>query len=387
VADQIGSVLREVNEIPGAQLKSALDDLTWNGVDQGKLEVRRMLAPAKDWLGNISSEAWNLCLPLVIYEIWSDRESHGLAVSAWGELSENERSATGVPKTDAARGYVASTMILLPQMRPYFVGVDELVVPGGPEPVEQQHLVAEDTDGSVVLSRVAGPLMPEPWRELPVEEALAYISLRYPERSFAAMNLSSGAGHPDALARYPKGDAHGLSGSDFRITLVGKNQLVDVATVGLIRGLGGGYFTGEPWRERAPREGFSAPARVTHVPPTTSAADAAFAELIALQSPARIADPYGDDATLERLGDLLAGSRIIVKKMHNVTPDWAKRRNVEVRVCSHLHDRFVIGRRGACLLGASLNGLGKQHSFIVMLDAAMQVHVAEVFELLWNASC
>jgi hypothetical protein len=238
VAAQIGSVLREVNEIPGAQLKSALDDVTWNGVDQGKLEVRRLVAPAKDGLGNISSEAWNLCLPLVIYEIWSDRESHGLAVSAWGELSENERAATGVPKTDAARGYVASTIILLPQMRPYFVGVDELVVPGGPEPVEQQHLVAEDTDGSVVLSRVAGPLMPEPWRELPVEEALAYISLRYPERSLAAMNLSSGAGHPDALARYPKQDAHGLSGSDFRITLVGKNQLVDVATVGLIRGLG-----------------------------------------------------------------------------------------------------------------------------------------------------
>jgi hypothetical protein len=124
-------------------------------------EVRRIEAPVSDWYGLASAEVWNLHVPLAVYELWDSREAHDQGRSRWAQLTEKERIASGI--NGAQLGYLGSTIVLVPQRSPYFVGVHHLVLPNGPQAWGELRIVSEVRDGAVVIARTAERLRIEPW--------------------------------------------------------------------------------------------------------------------------------------------------------------------------------------------------------------------------------
>lgn len=391
-----GRVSTHVEPLNVAEFGDVLDDETRRGILRSEQEIRRVELPVVDWYRVTSAEDWGLRVPTIMYEMWSSREANARARQVWASLTDEERDASGI--SAAVSGYLASTIVLVPQVRPYFVRHGDFVIPGGATQMGKLCLVSEVRDGSVILARTIGTLEPEPFKELELQERSKYLRLHYPRAALADLHAVSFDGNADGLAAYPR-EAHGKSGSDWRITVVGiEGQICDTVEVGLIRGIGDRYFTLEPWKDRAPTLGFSAPARVIHVPPSGDAADAAFDHLGRAGEPAAVCDPYAQTASLEKFKNTLRGGRLLTMKNRTKNPEkneetiediktWARDNDVTVRLAEEmLHDRFVIGPRRAFLVGTSLNGLGKKHAFIIELDTVMQHEVAHAFEVLWSSA-
>lgn len=359
-----------------------LDPSTRIGVESSKQEVRRLEPPVLDWHGAADSKLWALQVPLVVYEVWADAQRYGHALDLWNSLTSDEKRISGIGA--AHIGYLGSSILLLPQRRPFLASIRDIVIPGGLGTGADITLVSEVFDGSIVLSRSSKPLVVEPLRALAPSESLRYLQVHSPPPTFCEMNAVDRAG-PKSLALGPT-DAHGHSGSDWRLTMLGPNGVCDAMTVGLIRGLGDGYITSEPWFERAPGFGFSAPARVTQVSPSSGGATIAFDALNRVGARASICDPYAESASLARLTKVLAGGRILTSttQAHRIDRAWALSLGVSVRASEKLHDRFLVGPRRAFLVGASINGLGNRHSFLVELDIDMRIQVASIFETLWG---
>jgi hypothetical protein len=215
-------------------------------------------------------------------------------------------------------------------------------------------------------------------------ERLDYLDIRKVSSSFASMNALDLRAPADALAAFPI-DAHGRSGSDWRISVIGPLGF-DSYQLGLIR-----LRLGEPWHDRIPVLGFSAPARVEYIPPTGGSLQTASAIMLRGGAPMCVCDPWAEAAAfgplvpILRNGRILTRQRQITKKL--LTEEWARSQGVEVKVQSgQLHDRFIVGPQRAFLIGTSLNGIGKSHSFLTELDAVMRVTVRDVFEELWKTA-
>ena len=270
-------------------------------------------------------------------------------------------------------------------MQSFFADAHNIVICGDEFSARAKSICSEALDGPLTIARSYARVVPEPASSRSSQDVLNYVGLHYRDSNLQSLSAPLGE-TPNAVSRLPP-QVHGLSGSDWRLTLVGSDGLADVCTVGLIRGLGDGYFTSEPWRTRAASSGFSAPARIIHVPPTVDGERLAFKELLkAGKAPLRIADPYAGSDQLERFGDLLRGSRLLTGAKateRGITPDWLQNNSLDVRILPSLHDRFVTGSRIGVIMGASLNGLGKRHSFLVLIDAQMQQQLEQTFEELW----
>jgi hypothetical protein len=351
-------------------------------------EPRRVEIPVSDWSRVLSVDTWSLRVPSVIYEMWATRTLYERIRQHWKSLSDVERKASGVP----ASGWLGSTIVFLPQQRFYFVedagGSSYLIFPDLLKPQRELLVIAEVLDGDICLSRSVAPLLIEPWRQLSPPEAMRYLRVRYVAPEFSAMNGLVLDGPPDAIALLPR-DAHGWSGSDFRISVVG-TQFCDTVKIGLMRGMGGGYFTQEPWRDRLPEIGFSPPVVAQYIAPSEESAKAAYGTLLEARAPLWICDPYADPSSLEPLSQILYGGRLLTRSKQ-IRPDvvtraWAQSKGIEVRVLSKLHDRCLIGSQCGFLIGTSLNGLGDKHGFLVKLDASTCASVRDVFEELWSSA-
>jgi hypothetical protein len=347
-------------------------------------EPRKIAVPVSDWSQLVSAEMWSLRVPAIMYEMWPSTPLYEAAREQWSQLTEAERQLSGA----LHQGRLGSTIAFLPQRRLYFASDSglHLVLPDPQGEWTDLRIVSEVFDGDICISRCVGPLRPEAWRELEPAESIGYLQIRHVASSFAAMNALELAKPPNAIAPLPL-DAHGWSGSDWRISVVGLSAC-DAVQIGLIRGIGSRHFTREPWRDRLPAIGFSAPARTQYVPPSADAATKAYETLLRAKAPLWVCDPYADPGALAPLAAILNGGRLLTKQKQTrpdcITDAWARRHGLEVRVRSKLHDRFVVGPLHGFLIGTSLNSLGKNHSFLVKLDAAMRAAVRDVFEELWS---
>ena len=378
---QCGRIVTTLEERTSSSFFELLDVPVRQAVALSTAEVRRLELPVIDWQGGISADIWCLRLPLAVYEVWALADDYRHARDAWNELNDEEQRATNIQIN--CLGHLASTIVVAPQLRPFLTGIHDLVIPGGPELWGELQLVSEVLDGSMVLSRTSLPLLPEPLRDLDANEKLEYIRLHFPSGTFAAM--SNAVGNGDAIAPYPD-DAHGHSGSDWRVTIISSGGTCDSVSIGLIRGIGNCYMTKEPWRDRYPEIGFSAPARVNHVPPSQDAADEVFRTLLSVGGPAWLCDPYAEINSLSRLSSILEGGHVLTRSKNADLIDsaWAREHGVTIRSAPKLHDRFLIGPKGALLIGFSINSIGKTHCFITQLDNTMRVQITYIFEELWR---
>lgn len=376
-----GRVAVHVEQREGATIDQALGGSEHMPVE----EVRRTELPLSAWNGHVTAQTWRMDVPLVAYEAWCKDEDHAKALAAARELDSSEFDELGA--FAQWPGYLGSTILLLPQKRSFFHDVHDFVVVGGHKKAEGLLLISEVLDGSTVLARSCYRLVLEPWRQLADTEALSFLCLRYAQATFADMMAAAQAKEIAAIARYPR-QAHGRSGSDLRLTMCVGEAEADSVAVGLIRG--SGYLTHEPWRSRAPEIGFSGPARTTHVPPDPEARQAVFERLRAVGAPVWICDPYAEAPELERFAPVLRGGRVLTVRKgldkRGITPAWVAMNGFELRVASKLHDRFLGGSSKAFMIGASLNGIGKQHSFVTEVDSVIHRQLREVFELLWSSS-
>lgn len=307
VSEMTGSrVTTTVRELATRDFLELLDAPTQALIRKSKREVRRLEPPISDWYGTVDSEAWNLNLPLVLYEVWASDTTHAEADAVWRALDESERDATGITPRTAA--YIGSTVLLIPQSKSFFAGVENLVIVGDDTSFTRPiSLVSEVLDGKAVLSRVSGPLRLEAPRVLTPRERLRYLRVHFRQSAFAAMNAPVVDEPASAVAQHPQ-SAHGLSGSDWSLSVIDPTGTCDVSSVGLIRGIGGGYFTKQPWRERAPALGFSAPASVVHVSRAPQAGAAALQLLEEVGAPAALCDPYAEP---QRLQAVMRGGRVL----------------------------------------------------------------------------
>jgi len=350
---------------------------------QASSEVRRVQPPVTDWDGQLSSDTWGLRIPLVVYEVWCSPIECDQARASWARLTGPERAATGV--SDASVAYLGSTILVAPQRdHAFLAGASDLVVADSGADLEELSLISEVFDGHLTISRVATQLRTEAPRDLSVEERPKYLRVFSRGATFAAMNRPLAEGNVRAIALYPE-DAHGVSGSDWRMTVVSRVGSCSVAVVGLVRGIGDSYLTGEPWRDRAPHLGFSAPARVVHLAPGQEPG-VGFDILRSGGAPLDICDPYSDTSSLRALEPFLRGGRVLTstKEAGRIDSAWAQQTQIQLRTTNILHDRFVIGPLRGFLIGCSLNGIGKKHSFITELDNTMRVQVSAAFEDLWS---
>lgn len=381
-----GRVATHVETLQHVAPSEVLHRLSQSRRGSAGAETRRIEVPVFDWYDRLFGAMWNLRIPLVMYELWSSNEAHETARTTWMTLTDEERRASGLGPRRL--GYLGSTVLLLPQARPYFASFHHLVLPDGAAPWGDLGIVSEVRDGAVTISRSAERLRVEPWREMPPSEAARCFTVHHPARSFAAINNLDTELPGAAIAYFPR-EAHGRSASDWRIAVVG-SDVAACAEVGVIRGIGTRYFTSEPWRFRSPALGFSAPADVTYVPRTSEASESAFARLLRVGGPASICDRYAEPNSLDRIAELLRGGRLLTHedrlRPDRITEAWAHARGVSVKVADRVHDRFVVGSRRGFLVGSSLNGLGRNHSFLVELDATMQQLVEDVFDSLWNTA-
>jgi hypothetical protein len=351
-------------------------------------EPRRVEVPVSDWSQLVATDMWSLRVPSIMYEMWPSTPLYEGACQQWKQLVESERQASGIQD----QGRLGSTIVFLPQRRLYFAAdsglTSYLALPDPQDAWANLNVISEVLDGDICISRSVGPLRPEPWHEPEPAEGIHYLKIRHVTSSFAAMNALDLTAPPDAIAALPA-DAHGWSGSDWRISVVGSHAC-NTVKIGLIRGIGGGYFTREPWRDRLPAIGFSAPARAQYVPPSADAAAKGYETLIRAKAPLWVCDPYAEPGALAPLATVLPGGRLLTAQKQirpdGITNAWARSQDLEVRVQSKLHDRFIIGSQHGFIIGTSLNGFGKKHSFLVELDAVMRATVRDVFDDLWNDS-
>lgn len=382
-----GRVRIECRETVLATVENLLGPDGSREFQHGQREARRVQLPVSDWHSEYDATAWKLRVPVIAYELWPSSSQYLEGLKIWDNLSPGEKAAVGLPQD--TQGYLCCLAVLIPEIRTFFHGAHRLIVSGDEELARTFAVYDETHDGPVTLGRVSSGLVPEPWpagvpsRALPLD----YVQLHYRTGDLASLSADLPETSPTVF-RLPRCH-HGLSGSDSTAGIIAQNGTIDICRIGLIRGLGSGYLTSEPWRARVAPLGFSAPARVLHVPPTEEAASSAFVELRKLGTPKSfcIADPYATADQLERLQETLSGARLLTsRKAKGITQEWLKGKDMEARYLCTLHDRFITGSRSAVLVGSSLNGLGKKHSFLVVVDAVMQAELARVFEDLWKSA-
>ncbi len=383
-ARETGRVRLECEALGRGDFFALLDDEVRGAIAKSSSEVRRVELLAHDWLGGFASEKWGLQTPCVVYEVWAEQERYEVARAAWETLEPDEQEAVGLP--DEEEHYVGSTIVLMPQVTSYLYDVHRLVVAGSRDRLEGTYLFSEVMDGPRVLSRSSGRVRLDGRTSVPAGEELAHLFVHFREPTLEALNQPvPRAGAGDALVRLPE-DLHGVSGSDWQLRLVGPGGLATGAAVGLIRGFGDGYLTSEPWHQRGPNLGFSAPAGVVHIQPIEGAREAAFEHLKRSGGPFQLVDRYADQDSLAEFGPQLRGTCVLVGRegAERIAAGWARSVGCEVRVADRLHDRLLVGPGRAFLLGTSLNGLGKKHSFLVSLDSVMRHEIKAVFEALWT---
>ncbi len=336
------------------------------------------------------SASWDLALPIVVYELWAlPDEKYRAAAEIWDSVDENELEKHGLKRS--TRGYAGSAVVIIPQFKElFFCDSNQLVVHDGAE-LDQALLISEVRDGSVSLSKASCKVQDcGAWHSVPETEALKFLQLKYVEPMFSCMSAASET-RPPRAARTPR-EHHGVSGSDWTLTVVDSKGKWDSIPVRLVRGFGGGYVTNEPWKSRAPWLGFSAPATVRHIPPFGE--DIPLADVLELRQTGgdlSICDPYLKPAQADEVKHFLRRNGRVLLNKNKLKPEEvgdmtriAANASFEIRTHQNIHDRFVIGRHMAFLLGTSLNSLGKNHSFITRLDNTMRNKVEKVFQDMWK---
>lgn len=379
-----GRIKTKIKSYNEKKLGDVLSDFSSHEFENAFTEFRRIELPVSVWNDGLSAEALDLNIPLTIYELWTSPIIYSKSLSIWQELTDVEREVSGIKK--ALTGYLGSTIIIVPQIRPYFIDIYNFVIPGQIKSWGELYFVSEVYDGNVIISRSVNLLRIEPRRILDAQQRFKYLNIHYSDSYLSAMNNIKRDNIANALARYPE-DAHGPSGSDWKLTIAGA-AVSDVVDAGLIRGIGSSYLTKEPWRERSPAWGFSAPARVAHVAPVEDAAEAAFKQICNAGNPAAICDPYAESQYLVKIASILRGGRLLTTQKRvskgYITEVWAKNYELSVRTAPKLHDRFIVGPKRGYLAGTSLNSIGTSHAFLVELNTTMQKIVQCVFDELWN---
>jgi len=361
-------------------------------------EVRRIIAEVQSW-DLPSSLHWGLGLPCITYECWGTRERRSAAEAVWKEIPEHDAKMlqdTGLIPREL--GYLGTTIIHLPQLRPFFVGIDHVVLPGGEQPWGKLRVISEVLDGKTRLALNVADLVPEYRSKSEDDSGFAFVSLWFVGATFAEINMMTQkvalGQSPNAIARLPE-DLHGVSPSDWRLTLIGsEGGHVDTTEVGTFRSL-----SSEPWKESAPHLGFSAPASIIYLPPDGELSLAAAHEcLVRVGSPALLCDPYLTAEALDRLPSRLKVGKVL--SMRRSRPNQVEETRQLIEACRRLqiqlrfvgtdrqpggvHDRFIIGPESAYLLGTSLNGIGKKHTFLTAADNRIRLVLSRVFEDLWS---
>ena len=382
-----GRVSCSFSEIRGASPEEVLPNDIIDHAACHSIEVRRTCPPVRHWNGGLASDDFGVRVGSSIYEFWAQSSEYEAAVKIWNSLDSHEmRAVLAGGNAAITRGYLASSVVIVPRLAPFLLDIHTVVAPKELEPWDQVHLISETLDGNVPLDHDVGELTLEPGRELGSQETLQYLRIYFTGCTFDSLHGAPTDGVPDHIALYP-GNRHGCSGSDWRLTLIASGTLCSTVEVGLIRGIGVGYFSSEPWVDRVPQHGFSAPARVIHISPKDDEAAQSAREMVsAVGRPANLCDPFVDAESLNALSAVLGGGKVLGKKksLNSVGQSWFTRHATSARSHGRLHDRFIVGTRGALLIGTSLNGIGKRHCFVVQLDNLMRSQAQSVFDALWQ---
>ncbi|QQR43389.1 hypothetical protein JKA73_30785 [Myxococcus xanthus] len=354
-------------------------------------EVRRIVAEVQSWDRDLpASLHWGLGLPCITYEYWGTCEQRAVAKSIWSEIPEQDATMLqGAGLIPHELGYLGTAIIHLPQLRPFFFGIHHVVLPGGEQPWGKLRVMSEVLDGKIRLALNVADLVPEYRSKTEDDPLFEFVSVWFVGSTFAEINMMTqkvGSGHsPNAIARLPE-DHHGVSHSDWRLTLIdSEGGHVDSTEVGTL----GRSLSSEPWKESAPHLGFSAPASIIYLPPEGEPILAvAHDHLARVGSPALLCDPYLAAEALDRLTLNLKVQRVLAKRRGldetRQLVEACRRSRIQLRFAGGLHDRFIIGPKSAYLLGTSLNGIGKKHSFLTAADNRIRLKLSDVFELLWS---
>ena len=109
----------------------------------------------------------------------------------------------------------------------------------------------------------------------------------------------------------------------------------------------------------------------------------------------RVCDPYLDAASIEHLDSCKAEVQYLT---HNIRDSGRLRqlltaykkpgRSIEVRKIGKnvLHDRYIIDKNTMLILGTSLNGFGKKHSFMIRGGRDIRATMLKAFDGHWNAA-
>jgi hypothetical protein len=133
--------------------------------------------------------------------------------------------------------------------------------------------------------------------------------------------------------------------------------------------------------------------------------ESAFSDVMAIESiladlngDVLICDPYIDPSTLLVIAECVCATSIKLLAQNLYNDSKFKRdlglfnsehdNKLDVRLASSegLHDRYIVHDNGMLLLGTSLNGLGKKHSFISEVGLDIREATKTRFMLIWNRS-
>ncbi len=107
----------------------------------------------------------------------------------------------------------------------------------------------------------------------------------------------------------------------------------------------------------------------------------------------RVCDPYLDATSIEHLDSCVSDVQYLT---HNISDSGRLRqlltaykkpgRSIEVRKIGKnvLHDRYVIDKNSMLILGTSLNGFGKKHSFMIRGGQDIRATMLKAFDEHWN---
>jgi hypothetical protein len=112
----------------------------------------------------------------------------------------------------------------------------------------------------------------------------------------------------------------------------------------------------------------------------------------------KIIDPYIDIKSLELL--FCIPDKVPIKVLTEYTGGKSKRNRLlrscndfkiekplfEIRICSNLHDRFIISKRKGWSIGTSLKDFGNRMSVLTMLSESLKQEVERKFDKLWLES-
>jgi hypothetical protein len=363
---------------------------------------------------------WGLKVPCVTYEEWCDDEAYEEAQDAWLSLSDDDlkllRDNGLLPQHTLAvgdvgwAGYAGSTIIHVPQIRPFLPNLYTLVLPDGPKRWGRLTIVSMTLDGTVELGVASCELILEPVRDLNSEERLRFLEVYCPVARFADMSAATEAGKPQFLAKFPEERFLG-PGTDAELMIIPEKGPPCRMSWGLIKSVDISLrihvqsktkphiskhlicISKEPWIERVPQFGHSLPVDIYHIPPRNPRKiQQAFDLLSKAGSTILLCDPYVSRKTLEKV--LRDGKRCKLlttqASFDKLGMDWCRRNQVEVRIIMDgeggVHDRFLLGTEFAYILGTSLTGIGNRHSFVIRADNKMKWVLREVFEQLWDSA-